>query len=213
MTTKLALLVKAARHLGQERPVALTDDTHAVRELLAAYDETLAEALETGLWLWALRTVEISYDPDIDPGFGRTYGYTMPADFVRIANINSSSNFEPNGELDYDKVGPGHTIYADEASFYLRYVSNGATYGLNLGAWPETFAEGVGYALAYRCALPIAKDRGDRNDMMTLAEQWYAKAKVRNAVDERVKTMPTGRLVRSRFSNPRRGGSLRDSMR
>lgn len=213
MTTKLALVEKACRHTGQERPVTLADDTHPLREILAVYDETLAEALEGGLWIWALRTVQITYDPDIDPEFGRTYGYTLPDDFVRIANINNSEIFSANGELDYDLTGPGHTLYADEASFYLRYVSNDTDYGMNLGAWPETFAEGVGYALAYRSALPIAKDRGDRNDLMTLAERWYGKAKIRNAVDERVKPKPTGRLLRSRFANPRRGGSLRDSMR
>ena len=213
MTTKLALVTKATRHLGQERPVGLTDDTQAVREILAVYDETVAEALEGGLWLWALRTVHITADADIEPAYGRTYGYTLPDDFVRISNISNSPHFEGNGELDYDLTGPGRTLYADEESFYLRYVSDDADYGMNLGAWPETFAEGVGYALAFRSAIPIAKDRGDRNDLMTLAERWYAKAKIRNAVDERVKSKPTGRLVRSRFANPRRGGSLRDSMR
>ena len=213
MTSKLALVTRACRHLGQERPVALTDDTHAVREILAVYDETVAEALEGGLWLWALRTVYISYDTDIEPGYGRTYGFTLPDDYVRISNVSNSPHFVANGELDYDLGGPGDRLYADEATFYLRYVSDDANYGMNLGAWPETFADGVGYALAYRSAIPIAKDRGDRNDLMTLAERWYAKAKIRNAVDERVKSKPAGRLLRSRFANPRRGGSLRDSMR
>jgi len=106
---------------------------------------------------------------------------------------------------DYEITGPGKTLYSDHDTIYLKYVSNGASYGLNLAAWPETFAEGVGHLLAASVALPITKSRDDRDNETKEAEKTIAQAKVRDAVDERVKTKPVGRLVRSRFRY--RGGT------
>lgn len=208
MTTKLGLYNKAAQNLSQERLSSVDDDVPIKRELDANYDNVLQQALEMGLWKWALRTVEMTADPSIDTTDfgGLTNGFTMPSDFVRIAAISLSPFFLPNTELDdYEITGPGKTLYSDHDTIYLKYVSNGASYGLNLGAWPETFAEGVGHLLAASVALPITKSRDDRDNETKEAEKTIAQAKVRDAVDERVKTKPVGRLVRSRFRY--RGGT------
>lgn len=202
MTDQLSLYRKAARHLSQEEPATLVEDTQVVRKLNFVYAEAVQEILEAAIWLFARRTVELTYDPAIDTSTfgGLNYGFTLPSDYVRIARINTSPYFTPNSELgDYDITGPGKTLYTDEASFYLQYISNGTTYGLNLGAWPETLAEAGGYLLAFKTAIPVNKDHADRNDLMKLYAGKLAEAKVRNAVDERVKAKPVGRLVRSRF--------------
>lgn len=211
MTSKLALYQKAAKHLYQERLEDLSEDKPVKRELDDCYDDTLQLCLEEGLWKWALRAVKLTYDPSIDTSAfgGLGYGFTMPSDFVRIANINLSPYFTPNGELmDYDLVGPGKILYTDQSEFHLKYVSNGATFGLDLSLWPETYAEGVGYRLAANVSEELLKSASDRSGLDKNGDLWIAKAKIRDALDDRVKTPPTGQLVRSRFG--RRPRSLRD---
>lgn len=212
MTTKLELYNAAAVNLSQERLTSTSDDMPIKRALDAVYDNVLQQALEMGLWLWALRSVNLTYDPSIDTSTfgGLAYGYTLPSDFVRIGAIAIDPYFRT--ELtDYEIVGPGKTLYTDQSSIYLKYVSNGATFGLDLASWPENFASGVGHLLASNVALEVTKSRTDKDNEAKDAEVDITRAKVRNAVDERVKVKPVGRLVRSRFRTSSRGNrSLSD---
>jgi hypothetical protein len=205
VTTKLELYNKAAQNLSQERLSSVNDDVQLKRELDANYDNVLQQALEMGLWKWGLRSVQLSYDPSIDTSTfgGLGYGFTLPSDFVRIGAIAIDPYFR-NELMDYELTGPGKTLYTAQSAIYLKYVSNGATFGLDLASWPETFAEGVGHLLAASVALSITKSRSDRDDEQKDGEKAIAQAKVRHAVDDRVKQKPVGRLVRSRF---RRGTS------
>lgn len=212
MTDKVSLYNKAGGHLSQER-VAITDDVLLVRELDAIYDATLLGCLEEGIWKWSLRSINISYDPSIDTTAfgGRKYGFTLPSDFVRISNINRSPYWLPNTELDDYDWEAGPTLYSDSSSFYLRYVSKGTSFGLNLALWPETYAEGVGARLAQKSAMRVTKSTSDRDAAMKFGDIEIAKAKVRDAVDEKVKERPVGRLVTSRFGSrrgPRSNGPI-----
>ena len=76
----------------------------------------------------------------------------------------------------------------------------GASYGLNIAAWPQRFAKALEAYLAFECGLPITDDRGNRNDLYTLHQKRLADAKILDAVDERVRYKPAGRVVRARFS-------------
>ena len=206
MTTKLELYNKAGGHLRQERLLDLTDDVLLKRELDAVYDATLAGCLEEGQWKWALRTIEISADPSIDTSDfgGFAYGFTLPSDFVRIANINTDPFFRANSELtDFEIVGPGKTLYCNLESFFLKYVSNGASYGLSLADWPETFAEAVGARLGEKVAMRVTKSADDRKACLAFGDRYMQQAKIRDAVDERIKAKPTGRLVRARAGGGR----------
>lgn len=201
MTTKLELYNKAGAHLRQERITDLTEDVLLVRELDAIYDSASLGCLEEGLWKWSLRTVQLGADPSIDTSAfgGVEYGFTLPSDFVRGGNFNTDPNFSPNTELtDFEITGPGKTLYCGVDIIYLKYVSSGATYGMALASWPETFAEAVGARLAEKVALRVTKSADDRKAALAFGDLWMNKAKVRDAVDERIKQKPTGRLVRSR---------------
>lgn len=206
MTTKLELYNKAGGHLRQERLLDLTDDVVLKRELDAVYDATLQICLEEGLWKWSLRSIEISADPSIDTSDfgGFAYGFTLPTDFVRIANINADPYFRANSEVtDFEITGPGKTLYCDTESFFLKYVSNGATFGLDLASWPESFAEAVGARLAEKIAMRVTKSSDDHKACLAFGDRWMQQAKIRDAVDERIKAKPTGRLVCARAGGGR----------
>jgi hypothetical protein len=198
MTSKLELFNKALSNVGSGRLLALTDDRNERYELDAVYDGCLVYMLERAGWKFALRSSELTYDPAIDTSFGLTYAYTLPTDFVRIAAISTDEMF--NSELmDYRKEAG--LIYTNSSIIYLSYVSDGASYGLDLAKYSETYAEALGMWMAYRSVLPISKDRGDRADLLRLFKSTLEDAKRSDAIDERVKWKPEGR-----WAQARRGG-------
>jgi hypothetical protein len=151
--------------------------------------------LEKGLWKFALRTSELTADPDIDTSFGLPYAYVIPDDFVRLAGISTDDRFTNEDESYIEENGKW---YSEHSRLYVRYVSNDNAYGFDLGKYPENYCSAFGAFMALRTALPITKDRGDRNDLVQLSEELLQTAKRLDAVDERVKRKPAGRWTRAR---------------
>lgn len=195
MTTKILLYNKALSHLSTIRLASLTEVRPERYALDDAYDGVLQSCLEEGLWKFAKRTVKLDADTGITPEFGPQYAFGRPTDFVRIMAFASDERL--SAEL-AEWVDENEVWYADTTPLYLQYVSNGATYGLNLGNYPEYYAEWVGVRLALRASLPVTKDRTTRNDLLTLDTRYLAKAKKLGAVDEPIKRAPVGRLVSAR---------------
>ena len=196
MTTKLKLYNKAAGHLSTVR-LASTTEAHKTRyELDAVYDDTLQACLEKGLWKFGKRTVHLEYDTAITPDFGPAYAFAQPDDYVRTFAFCTDEMLENEVE---DYLEENGVWYAPVTDIYLAYLSNDASYGLNLGLWTENFAEYVGAQLALNCALPITRDKFTRNDLLTLSSNYLKVAKRLDAVDEPIKRKPMGRLVQSRL--------------
>lgn len=199
MTTKLKLYNRALSHLGTVRLNSLTENRKERTELDAVYDETLQECLEEGLWKFAARTVMMEADTGVDPEFGPSYAFARPSDYVRAMAFSTDENLK--AELP-DWIDENQVWYADVNIIYLRYVSNGTTYGLDLGKYPEYYANFVGARMALRSSLPITRDKFTRNDLLTIDNRALAKAKKLGAVNEPVKVKPVGRLVQARLGRP-----------
>lgn len=200
MVTKLELYNIAARHVGATRFANVSEDRSDRRELDAVYDHALDTFLEKGVWKFALRTIRMDPDPDITPAFGLRYAYSKPEDFKRLHAFASDPYLE--SEIRDYREEAGYW-YTDNAEVYLSYVSNHPTRGMNMGAYPAHYSEALGAEMAKLAALPISKSAGDRNDLFAIAAGTLRDAKKYDAIDERVKTRPTGRLVRSRIGNGR----------
>src|SRR5690242_8504620 len=87
MVDQLSLYNRALRHLKVRRLANLTENTLARNELDAVYAEVLQAMLEKAGWKFAIRTSQLTADPNIDPAFGLSYVYALPDDFVRWAAI------------------------------------------------------------------------------------------------------------------------------
>lgn len=195
MTDRLSLYNKALGYVGAGRITSLTADRQERRELDAVYDGCLQYMLERAGWKFALRSSKLDADTNITPSFGLTYAYTLPSDFVRFTAICTDEFF--NTEVtDHRKLNG--ILYTSHSTIYVEYVSNGASYGLDLGKYPETYAEALGAWMAAKAVLPISKDRGDRSDLGKIYREMLAAAKGTDAIDERVKWRPEGSWVRAR---------------
>jgi hypothetical protein len=196
MADRLAVYRAAQRHIGTGRIASLTE----VNEARFAFDDVWAESVDRmlaeGMWNFAIRAIELSYDADFEPLFGYQYSFSQPDDYVRIVNMSTTGEYLGDHE-DYDDER-GYW-FSDINPLYIRYVSSGTSYGWNVGAWTQPFADALAALMAFKCALPIANDRGNRNDMFQIHEKLLLRAKTIDAVEDGVKRKPPGRLVQSRF--------------
>lgn len=198
MTSKLALYNLALGTYIGSQTLARIDENVASRYALdRVYDDVLTYVLEQGLWKFALRTADLTADRD-DATMHRQYAYPIPDDFVRLAGISATGRFDNTGGQLENYVEEAGVWYSDSPTLWVQYVSNDATRGLNLDAYPANYTQAVASWLAYQSLLPVSKDRGDRADVLTLHKQALANARRLDAVDEAVKQKPAGRWPRSR---------------
>lgn len=197
MTTKLELYNGALRLVPHQRLASLSEDVEARFELDAIYDAALQAMLEEAGWKFALRVSQLTYETDIEPAFGRPYAFEQPADFVRIARISTDPNFTPGHEPDYEEANG--FFYSTTSEFYIKYVSNGATYGLNLLLYPQYYCKALHAYFAREVGAQLATDgKFDYDRLDKIYQKYLMRSKQSDALDEPVKFPPTGRVVASR---------------
>jgi hypothetical protein len=210
MVTKLELYNAALAFLGPTRlnpSTGLTENRPDRYELDAVYAASLQWFVEQANWFFGLRSQLWEPDTDVDQRFGLPYTYSLPEDFVRIRAISSD---EAQRSEDRTYRREGNYIFSSYSRLYLTYESNDASYGFNIGAYPQTCADVVACDLAWRSALPVTKDKGSKNDLLIERTRLLAIAKRKDAVDERVKGKPTSSWVNSRFSSSASRDQRRD---
>lgn len=200
MTTRLNLYRGALRICGAASISALTDETEGRRLLDEVWDDGGVDAvLEAGLWNFALRTVQLDYDPAVDPAFGYTRAFEKPSDWVRTAGVWSDENLEAPLPQYHDETT---YLFADLDTIYAQHVSNHAAYGNDLSTWPRSFAD---YAEAYFAGkvchrLTNDKERIDYilHPRTGLVDRLLKNARSKDAMRDPAKQLPPGSWTSSR---------------
>jgi hypothetical protein len=198
MASKLKLYQEACRSLRQTPVDTVTDDIFIRYELDRVYDDTLQECLEEGLWNFAMRSVAIEHSESVTPSFGFSYAFEKPDDWVRTSVISGNGTlWPPVGAEGYeDETSNWH---ADYDPLYVSYVSNDASYGLDLSMWPETFALYVGCRLGLRVGPTVTGF--SKEDEAALEKKCMSRlknARSKDAMNQATKSLPPGRLVTAR---------------
>jgi hypothetical protein len=194
MTSKLEIYNLALSNLGEAEISSLSEAREPRRVLDRYYDGTVAYCLERGFWNWAMRSVMLDSSASDAPSFGFTNAFVKPTDWVRTYVISASESFE-NPLLRYQDEGG--LWYADCDPMYIRYVSNDASWGMDLSLWPESFADYVSWRLALRAAKRVTGDNPS-DDMKREEMRSMAFAKSKDAMDDPPGFPPTGTWVQSR---------------
>lgn len=205
MADRLTIYNGALRLLGPHQIASLSESGEARRALDSAWRNAGDLLLAEGLWNFAIRTVELSQDGDVEPLFGYDYAFRKPDDWVRTAAVAADGSFSA-AMLDY--ADEAEYWYASVDPLYIRYVSDDDQYGWDVGAWRQPFAKALEAFLAFECGLPIAGDRATRDSLYSLYLGRLKRAKILDAVDERVQSKPAGSWTRARLVN-RAGGTGR----
>jgi hypothetical protein len=168
MTTRLILFNSALALLGERRLTTTSDARDARYHLDDAYTVATAFCLEAGFWNFAMRAVEIDQTPALAPSFGFTYGFAKPSDWVRTYIVSPNDRLEEWILRMNDEAG---VWYADIDPIYVKYVSNSASYGMDLSAWPQTFADYVSARLALLAGPSISTVSSDKLDEIAKEEK------------------------------------------
>lgn len=205
MTSKLLLYNAALTHLGARKIKTLSENRKSRRVLDSIWDNNFVNRiLEKGQWTIGIRTIESTYDPDIDPSFGYQYGHEKPDDWVRTVGVSADGNFSVPFN-DYEDEG-GY-IFCNFDLLYLRFVSSETLYGGDLSQWPESLVEYAELELAQLACRAITDSDAMVADLRARAEKIGREAKSVNAMNNPTRFPPMGSWVSSRHGG--RGSNRR----
>lgn len=188
-------------------PQAPADDAYMemkLRRLLdECYDEIVAYLLSEGLWNFGQRTVALEYETSIEPAFGYQYAFEIPTDLVRIVAISQNGELFPPLN---DYLEEGDYYHTNCSVLYLQYVSNHVSYGLDTAKWTASFKKALAAHLAVEIAPTARLSATAINALKVDANMRLKNARTKDAMDQSIMQMPSGRLVNSRggFGSPSR---------
>jgi hypothetical protein len=145
MTDKLTLYNEALGHLKERRLSVLTENREARRVLDDFWNTVPLYCLEQGLFRFSKRVVQIDTSTTTVPAFGYNNAFTVPDDWMRTVVISTSPDLDPPLLQYAEETG---YWYANATPLYVSYISSDPLYGMNLGAWPQSFADYVALRLA-----------------------------------------------------------------
>lgn len=210
--SRLSIYNDALLYCGERALASLTENREPRRLLDQVWNNNGVEnCLEEGQWHFAMRAVQVDYDPDIEPDFGYLRAFTKPDDWIVTAGLCSDEFFRVPltryiDEADY--------WYAELDTIYVRYVSDDNNYGMNFAGWPRTFAEFVAAHFAYKIIFKLSNDEKRVDSMLRLREKLKRVAKSKCAMAEPTSFPAQGSWSRSRVRGVNRsdggntGGNL-----
>lgn len=207
--TKLGIYNNALLVIGIEKLASLAVNEKARRVLDQIWDANFPRrCLEKGYWNFAMRTVRIEYDPDVDPEFGYPRAFEKPSDWVRTAAISPNDRFDPPLKQYADEAG---YWWSDLDTMYVKYVSDDAAYGLDMSKWPESFVEWMETNLGMRAMKLLTEASADLEQVKKDEKRLLTVAKSKDAMNEAVSFTPRGRWTAARhgMSGASRSGELR----
>jgi hypothetical protein len=206
MADRLSIMNVALGEVEQTTLGSLTDPRggEALRLLNRNWDRCVASMLEAGGWNFALRTIRIEPDPDVTTSFGYQYAFTKPDDWVRTQNVAMDEYLRQSIRAYKDQIG---WWFCDITPIYVHYVSSGDSYGMNIGAWTQSFADALAYKLAMAIAPKVTTSENIRDRITKTAKKSLLDALSLDAANQPSDPMPNSSWVRSRNRWGNRGRS------
>lgn len=198
--TKLSLYNQALGILGDRELASLTEDRAARRKLDGAWDRGAVDhCLGQANFSFAVRSSMLDYDPSLTPDFGHQYAFEIPTDCVQLWSVCSDEFYTYPVER---FANEGGYLFTDYETIYVKYASNGATFGGDYSKWTRQFQALVAAYLANEICASLTQS----DNRAALARAALAKAEKEakgfNAISSPSLSYPPSKLVLAR-----RGGS------
>ena len=214
MATQLSIYNDALLVAGERFLASLTEEREPRRLLDQVWTSgALKNCLEQAQWYFAMRTVQIDYDPSIQPSFGYNRAFQKPADWILTSAVCSDEFFRTPLTQHTDEAG---YWYSSLDTIFIKYVSNDNNYGMNLGIWPDSFREFVACHLATRIIGKLSNSDNKEAELLKLRKDLLKLAKSRCAMAEPTQFSAQGNWSKSRMrgrgnrdgGNPPNSGNL-----
>ena len=209
MITQLKLYNDALRELGEREIASLSENREPRRLLDRVWDNDLIDyVLEQGQWNFATRTIQITYNPSVEPSFGYTRAFDKPTDWIRTTNISTDPYFQIPLVLYSDEA---QYWFCDTDEIHVSFVSNDPQYGSDLSLWPSSFAKYVSTYMAGEILVRLSQNKTSEEKLERKIKRRLQKAISLDSLNQPVTFPPTGQWVSSRSrgsrtQNPSRNG-------
>lgn len=202
MATQLLLYNRALRILKERRLSSLTENQESRRLLDQVWDEGgVRYCLSQGSWNHAMRTVQVEYTADVEPPFGFIRAFVKPDDWVRTSAFCSDPYFRnPMTNAYADEQG---YWFADIDTVYVKYVSDDASYGLDLTQWTEGFFRYAATYFAYEIQPSLTSSASAEKVTEEKLRKALSDAKAEDGQNEPTRTPPLGNWARARLGGVR----------
>lgn len=186
----------ALAHLGEDHLMSLDDDSREAQFCKRFYDQTRDEVIQSHPWNFAIRRAVLSRLAEA-PAFGWAWQYQLPADCLRILQLNGHDVSKREGR--YEVEGGRLLTNDDECAVrYLRRVEDAALF-------PPLFVEALALKIATRLAKPLTGSTSEVERLLTEYERITKPLAMRtDALEGRPAVRPA--WVESDFVRARRGG-------
>lgn len=210
MTTRLSLYNDALLLIGERSLDTLADNVETRRLLDQVWNSGAVDAcLEEAQWQFAIRTIQIDYDPGMQPDFGYQYVFDKPTDWILTSAVCSDESFRVPVVRYVDEAG---FWFSDITPLYVRYVSNDSSYGTNYANWPKSFVDFVASHLASKIVMKISNDKdvvnmfvNPQNPLHSIRGRALLQAKSKCAMSGPVQFPVAGEWASSRTRGANRG--------
>lgn len=211
--TRLSLYNDALLLAGERSLASITESGEPRRLLDQIWNNQGVDAcLEEGQWEFAMRTIQIDYDPGVTPTYGLSRAFDKPTDWILTSSLCSDESFRVPVLRYEDEAG---FWYADIDTLYVRYVSNDSNYGTDMSKWPPSFKDFVAAHFASQLVLKTSNDESrlqmfinPANPMHSIRGRALLRAKSKCAMASPTRLSAQGNWSKSRMrgTNRRDGG-------
>lgn len=199
--SKKSLYNGALRRLGEQKLDTVTDNVPQRKHLDTIWGEDPVQLmLEMYKWGFARKTLEWNYNSALEPDFGYQYVFDHPSDYVSLVEISADEYFRVPLR---DYIADNDYWFCEHQTIYIRYVSNGSSYGKDYSKWTKLFENMVAAYMAQQLALALNKSNSDMERLEKEMDKLKKEAKSLDAREQPTKFPPQSSWARARRGYPR----------
>jgi len=186
MASDVEIVNGALSKLGEQPVLSFSDRSEPARIANRTYADIRDALLREFTWNFATKRTSLAADTAV-PDWGYDRQYTLPADFLRLIEVNNAS--------DYDwRLESGKILTDLDAPLQIRYVAR-----VLENAMDATFREALASRLAMEWAEPLSQTTSVGQQMSTLYRNKLQVARTADGQEDRQRVISADSLIDSRF--------------
>jgi len=198
--TELNVVNRALTKLGEQKLTSLEQDKKTARVMSGIVDPVRDRFLRKNPWNSAIKRVQIAASSTA-PAWGWTTAYPLPADYIKLLNVESSStvsnlssskNIPKNIEY---KIEGGSILCDETLALNVRYVSRET----DMTRYDPSMIEALATLYAHEACMSLTEDSGLKNQLMAEYKEMIQEAKQLDGWEDDMQDFPTDSWIQATY--------------
>lgn len=164
--------------LGQDRVIAITDDTEAARVMRSLWDVTRDSLLAGFPWRFAIKRTSLPALAEVPAGTEWTLQYALPEECLRLVQVGEDALLY-GVEFQAFTLEGGNILTNEPAPLFVRYVQRVE----NTGLWPVLFGQAMAKRLAVEACEKLTTSNSKKEATAVAYDAAIREAKRQNAIE------------------------------